>query len=193
MGLYQEIRELWKNPKDELGKIYRERLILWRREPVLVRLERPTRLDRARSLGYRAKKGIIVIRVRVNRGGRKRLKIRKGRKSKHFRRRKILGKNYQQVAEERANKKYINLEVLNSYKVGEDGKHYWYEVILVDPQAPEIKSDKQLQWICSGKHRKRVYRGLTSAGRKSRGLRSHGLGAEKVRPSRCAVRINRLR
>ena len=97
--------------------------------------------------------------------------------------RKVVGKNYQWIAEERANRKFPNLEVLNSYYVGEDGKYYWYEVILVDPQAPEIKADKELNWICSGKHRGRVFRGLTSAAKKSRGLRKKGKGAEKIRPS----------
>lgn len=75
------------------------------------------------------------------------------------------------------------MEVLNSYWVGEDGKHKWYEVILVDPYHPAIKADPQLNWLCTGKHRGRAFRGLTSAGKKGRGLRNKGIGAEKVRPS----------
>ena len=72
MGMYQAIRQVWKKPKENLGDLYKERLIEWRRQDVLTRIERPTRLDRARSLGYRAKKGISITRVRVKRGGRKR-------------------------------------------------------------------------------------------------------------------------
>jgi large subunit ribosomal protein L15e len=184
MVMYKRIRELWKKPKERLKELYRERLILWRKEPVIVKLERPTRLDRARSLGYKAKKGYVIVRVRVLRGGRKREKIRKGRRSKHMRRRKIVGKSYQWIAEERTNRKFKNLEVLNSYKVAEDGKHYWFECILVDPHAPEIKADKKINWISSGKHRGRVYRGLTASGKRSRGiLIRKGKGAEKLRPS----------
>ena len=175
MSLYKYIRQAWKKPNNQ------QRLIKWRQEPVTVKVDHPTRLDRARSLGYKAKKGIIVVRQRVNRGGKQRPKFKGGRRSKHMRRRKVLGKNYQQIAEERANKKFPNLEVLNSYEVGKDGKHYWYEIILVDASNPTIQADKNLAWLTNKK--RRAYRGLTSAARKARGLRHKGKGAEKIRPS----------
>ncbi|NQU98483.1 50S ribosomal protein L15e [Candidatus Woesearchaeota archaeon] len=182
MGLYKHIREAWKRPKQTLKEINRARLISWRREDSTVRIKRPTRLDRARSLGYRAKQGILVVRQRVKRGGRQREQFKGGRRPKHMRRKKIVAKNYQQVAEERANKKFVNCEVLNSYKVGEDGMYYWFEIILVDRDHPQILKDKQLGWMIL--KRGRAQRGLTSAGRKGRGLRGNkGLGAEKLRPS----------
>ncbi len=90
-------------------------------------------------------------------------------------------KSLQLIAEERTSRKYVNMEVLNSYWVGEDGKHIWYEVILVDPHHPVIKSDSRLNWICN--IRGRAERGLTSAGRKSKGQRGRGKGTEKTRPS----------
>jgi large subunit ribosomal protein L15e len=80
--------------------------------------------------------------------------------------------SYQWVAEQRANKHFPNLEVLSSYNIGKDGKHYFFEVILVDPETPEIKNDSTINWICNTTNRKRVYRGLTTAGKKSRGLSS---------------------
>lgn len=182
MGLYVKIRELWKRPKQNLGDLWKQRLIKWRREPVTIRISRPTRLDRARSLGYKAKPGIIVVRQRVSRGGRMRPKFKGGRRPKHMRRKKILRKNYQQIAEERAAKKYPNLEVLNSYWVAKDGKYYWHEIILVDKEHPAIKSDKNLSWMSQKQHKRRAYRGLTSAGKRSRGtLLRKGKGAEKVR------------
>ncbi len=183
MSLYKYIREAWKNPKSGLGDIWKERLIKLRKEPVTVRVKRPTRLDRARSLGYKAKQGFVIVRQRVIRGGRQREKIVAARRPKHNRRRKNVGKSYQWIAEERAAKKYLNCEVLNSYYVADDGKHYWYEVILVDKNHPQILSDKNLSWIAEKQHKGRVYRGLTSAGRKSRGLLNKGKGAEKIRPS----------
>ena len=108
-------------------------------------------------------------------------KFKSGRRSAHMRRTKILSKNYQQVAEERAHKKFVNCEVLNSYKAGEDGKNYWYEVILVDTYHPQMLKDKHLQFLRFKTGR--AERGLTSAGRKARGLRKKGTGAEKIRPS----------
>ncbi len=187
MSLYKHIRDIWKKPKEGLGDLWRERLIAWRREQSTTKLNRPTRIDRARSLGYKAKQGYVVVRQRVLRGGHKRPMIKKGRRSKHYGQRLSLRKNYQVIAEERANKKFKNLSVLNSYWVMEDGKYYWFEVILVDPSHPVIKSDKKINWICDPKHRSRVFRGQTSAGRKMRGLRGNkGKGAEKARPSRRA-------
>ncbi len=186
MGMYQAIRELWTQPKEKLGELYKQRLIQWRKENVITSIERPTRIDRARALGYKAKKGITVVRVRVARGGRKREARKHGRRSRTMRRKKIVGMSYQWIAEQKVQRSYKNLEVLNSYWVGKDGLHYWFEVIMVDPFMPEIKSDKQLNWICYRKHTNRVLRGRTSAGQRSRGLLNKGKGAEKIRPGRRA-------
>jgi large subunit ribosomal protein L15e len=180
MGMYKAIRESTKNVSPELR---RTRLAEWRKTNSIERIKRPTNLARARSLGYRAKEGIILARVRVPRGGRKRPMIKKGRRSKTRRMKKILDMNYQTVCEQRANKKFINCEVLNSYFVAKDGKSYWYEVILIDVNSPSIKKDKVLNWITKKKHTGRVYRGLTSSARRSRGLRNKGKGSEKARPS----------
>jgi large subunit ribosomal protein L15e len=180
-GAYQFLRELWKKPSYEFMS---PKLMGWRKEPVVTRINHPTRLDRARTLGYKAKKGFIVVRVRILRGGRRRPRPGVGgRKIKRLTISKTLKMNYQWVAEMRANRKYTNLEVLNSYPVGKDGINYFFEVIMIDPSMPEIKTDKDVKWICSNKHSGRTFRGLTSAGRKSRGLRNKGKRAIKVRPS----------
>lgn len=181
MALYKYLRDLYNNPAENLKQLWRERLVAWRKEPVTLRIARPTRIDRARSLGYRAKPGFIVVRQRVGRGGHQRPKIRAGRRSKHSRRRLVLSKRYQQIAEERANKKFKNCEVLNSYYLLKDGKYYWYEIIMVDKAHPAILADKNINWVSSGKHKGRVYRGKTSAGKHSRGLTHKGKGAEKLR------------
>ena len=186
MGIYKYIRETWKNPKANLGDIWQKRILEWKKEDVTVRVKKPTRIDKARYLGYKAKQGYIVVRQRVRRGGRQRETIRKGRRSKHFGRRKDLDKSYQSVAEERAVKKYPNCRVLNGYYVGGDGDYFWYEVILVDCSHPQILADPRINWIFESKHKGRVFRGLTSVARKSRGLRHKGKGAEKLRPSRTA-------
>ncbi|MFW6014111.1 MAG: 50S ribosomal protein L15e [Nanoarchaeota archaeon] len=186
MGVYQKIREIWKKPKENLGQLWKERLIKWRRGPSTVRVERPTRLDRARSLGYKAKQGIFVVRQRLKRGGHERERIKAGRRPKAYGRTKPLSQSYQTIAELRVSKKYPNCEVLNSYWVAQDGIYYWYEVIVVDKSHPVVKSDKNLKWISNKTNKGRVFRGLTSSEKKSRGLRKKGKGSEKIRPSRTA-------
>ncbi|HDD45948.1 MAG TPA: 50S ribosomal protein L15e [Candidatus Aenigmarchaeota archaeon] len=165
-----QLCNIWKN--SEARDIVKGRLVLWRKEGTVVRVEKPTRLERARRLGYKAKHGFVVVRVRVKKGKRKRPKVSGGRVPKKAGRFFTLGKSKQVVAEEKAARKYPNMEVLNSYYVGEDGQYKWYEVIMVDPAHPEIKADKDINWICKPVHKGRAFRGLTSAGKKSRGLRA---------------------
>jgi large subunit ribosomal protein L15e len=164
-GLYQYLRENWK-------KNLASKLVIWRKQKVVERIEKPTRLDRARALGYKAKQGFVLCRVRVRKGGRRRpLYGRGGRKpSKAGLVKFTPGKSLQWQAEEKAARKFPNLEVLNSYYVGEDGTYKWFEVILVDPHHPNIKNDPKINWICKPAHKGRVFRGLTSAGKKSRGV-----------------------
>ena len=189
MGFYKYLREAWKAPKKNLTESYKDMLFVARREPATLRLDYPTRLDRARSLGYKAKQGIFVVRQRVTRGGHTRPDIKGGRRPKANTQTKVVNKSYQQIAEERVAKQYTNCEVLNSYHVIEDGLHKWFEVIMVDRTAPTILKDNKRNWISLQKGR--AFRGLTSSGKKSRGLRNKGIGAEKVRPGQKANR-NRL-
>lgn len=178
-GLYHHLRNLWREHDRELIK---DRMIQWRAGLAIAEVEKPLRLDKARALGYKAKKGFFVVRVRLNRGGRKRPRHNHGRKSRKQHERKILKMSYQWVAEQRAEKRYPNLEVLNSYYLGKDGKHYFFEVILVDPSKPEIKGDRTINWICNPENHNRAARGLTGSGKKSRGLSSRS-PTLKVRPS----------
>lgn len=96
--------------------------------------------------------------------------------------RKTLKMNYKWIAEQRASRKFSNLEVLNSYKIGKDGINYFYEIIMIDTTRPEIKNDDNLNKIGVGANNNRANRGLTSAGKKSRGLRNKH-PTTKVRPS----------
>ena len=182
----KHLGSVWKQPKQNIPAVARrDRMAGWRREPVFQRIERPTRLDAARRVGYRAKQGITVVRTRVRRGGLRKGKIHMKRKPSKAGIKKItMAKSIQRMAEERTSKRYPNLEVLNSYWVGEDGKNKFFEVIMVDPHHPAIKADKQLGWIAEGNsHRGRAFRGKTSAGKRGRGLYNKGKGAEKLRPS----------
>ena len=190
--MYNYIKKAWNRPKESYVKeLMKSRIPEWRKGLSVVRVKHPTRLDRARELGYKAKQGVVMARVRVRRGGRRKSRPNAARKpSKMGVKKYTPKKSIQWIAEERAQRKYPNLEVLNSYWVGEDGRYKYYEVIFVDPAHPAIKRDGDLRWIAEKQHTGRVHRGLTSAGKHSRGLRKKGKGAEKIRPS---IRANKGR
>ena len=133
---------MWKTNSDEL----RAKTTLWRNEPTINRIQRPSRLDRARRLGYKAKQGIIVVRTRVGRGGMRKQRPTSGRRPKHLGVVRIKqSESMQKVAERRVNEKYPNTEVLGSYYLHKDGKNIWYEIILADPSHPSISNDKEMR------------------------------------------------
>jgi len=188
MGAYKYLEELWKKKQsDVLNFILRVRTWEYRQLPVLHRANRPSRPDKARRLGFKAKQGFVVYRIRIRRGGRKR-PVSKG---------IVYGKPASQgivklkptrslraTAEERVGRALSELRVLNSYWVAQDGTHKYFEVILVDPFHNAIRNDPRINWICNPVHKHREIRGLTSAGKKSRGLRVKGNKAKNLRPSR---------
>ena len=147
--MYRHLKQAWRKPDDSYVKsLMRKRVIVWRRQPTIVRVDKPTRIDRARRLGYKAKKGFVVVRVRVRRGGRRKPRPKMGRRQKRMGVSKYTpAKSIKLIGEERVARKYPNLEVLSSYWVWEDGVSKWYEVILVDPSSPSIISDKDIGWI----------------------------------------------
>lgn len=167
-GMYHYLGEAWKKPNITL---LRQRMIGWRKSSVFTRVDKPLRLDRARALGYKDKKGFVVIRIRVKRGGHTRTRPNKGRRSKRMHTRKNLQMSYKWIAEQRVANKFKNLEVLSSYQIGKDGMNYFYEVICVDASRPEIKNDKTLSWIAKKGNKRRALRGLTSSAKKTRGFR----------------------
>jgi large subunit ribosomal protein L15e len=184
-SMYGHIADAWKQPKQgETRQVNWERMVEYRRGESFVRVDKPTRLNRARALGYKAKQGFVMVRAKVRKGSLRKRAINKGRRAKRKGITKITtGKNSQRIAEERTAKRFPNLEVLNSYWVGEDGRSKYYEVILVDTHHPVILSDPRINWIAGRAHKGRAFRGLTSAGKRGRGLHNKGIGAEKHRPS----------
>ncbi|MDO8516710.1 MAG: 50S ribosomal protein L15e [Nanoarchaeota archaeon] len=166
-GIYYYLSKAWRTPDPETQ---RKRMVEWRASDAIVKVEKPLKLQKARMLGYKAKKGIIVVRVKLLRGGRKRPRPRKGRRSKRMSVRKTLQMNYRGVAEQRAARRYRNMEVINSYFVGKDGMYYFFEVILADRDSPDLKNDRQFSYL-SKSTRGKAFRGTTSAGVRSRGLR----------------------
>ncbi len=184
----KNLQKEFKKQKDEdydYKSLYTKKLIGFRNlKETVTTIKKPSNIPKARALGYKAKQGVIVCLTKVRKGSGIMHRPKKGRRPKRMGVNKLTRRiSIQRMAEQKADNKYPNLEVLNSYLVGEDGQHKFYEVILLDPNHPSIVNDMDYNWICSEKHKGRAYRGLTSAGKKNRGLVKKGTGTEKNRPS----------
>lgn len=191
-SVYGYLGDQWKKHDTSYKSPQKTRMIQWRKEKNFLRVDRPVRIDRARSLGYKAKQGYIIVRGRVRHGGLNRHQIKGGRKASARGTKKLTpAKSTQRITEERAAAHFPNMEVLNSYWVGKDGMYHYFEVILVDPAHPAIVNDPKINWISAFPNRRRVLRGKTSAGQKGRGLMYTGKGAEKARPSSRAHQMKR--
>ena len=189
--------ELYKHKQsDVLRFLLRVRCWEYRQLNVIHRATRPSRPDKARRLGYKAKQGYVIYRIRVRRGGRKR-PVPKGATYGKPTNQGVNQLKYQRslrtTAEERVGRKCANLRVLNSYWVNQDATYKYFEVILVDPQhstppppslpplrrllvldnvlmIDAIRRDPRINWICGATMKHRESRGLTSAGKQSRGI-----------------------
>merc|ERR1712005_82874 len=175
MGAYKYLREIWNRKQSDVTR-FLQRVRAWefRQLPTIYRATRPTRPDKARRLGYKAKQGYCIYRVRVRRGGRKR-PVHKGQVYGKPRNAGITAlkarRSLRSVAEERVARKAGNMRVLNSYWVNADASH------------KAFRRDPRINWIVNPVHKHRELRGVTSAGRANRGLRSKAHGATKRRPS----------
>jgi len=138
--------QVWLKMLKENPMELRQRAVIWRNENAVTRVEKPSRIARARRLGYKAKQGIIVIRMRVGTGGMRKQRPRGGRRPKHLGVTKIKADvSMKQVAERRVLERYPNMKLLGSYFLYKDGMHYWFEVVLADPSHPRIAKDKEIR------------------------------------------------
>merc|ERR1712000_615723 len=193
MGAYKYLEEIWKKKQsDAMRFLLRLRCWEYRQLPVLTRVNHPTRPDKARRLGYKAKQGFVVYRVRVRRGSRKR-RVSKGIVYGKPKGQGVTQLKFQRslrsVAEERIGRRAGNLRVLNSYWVNQDATYKYFEVILVDPSHTTIRNDPRINWIVAPVMKHRELRGLTSAGRHNRGL--VGKDTATTRPSLLAALCGR--
>ena len=175
MGAYKYVAELHrKKQSDVMRFLSRVRCWEYRQKNVIHRASRPTRPETAKKLGYKAKQGFVVYRVRIRRGNRKR-PVRKGVNYGKPTTQGINELKYQKpmraTAEERVGRRVSNLRVLNSYWVNQDSSYKYFEVICVDPFHKAIRRDPRYNWICNPVHKHREQRGLTSAGKKYRGIK----------------------
>ena len=186
MGAYKYITETFQKEYKERSEEYRQRVIAWRKKPSIEKVDKPTNITRARTLGYKAKQGYIVVRVRVDKGRRTRRKTMGGRKPKSNYKFVQPGHSHQVIAEQRANRKYRNLEVLNSYWVGEDGNYKYFEILLADPTKPSVN-------ISSVIRQGKSFRGLTSAGQKGKGTKKKTANKRRKRDDTIKTRARTRR
>ncbi len=138
--------QVWLKMLKENPMELRQRAVIWRNQNAITRVEKPSRIARARRLGYKAKQGIIVVRMRVGTGGMRKQRPRGGRRPKHLGVTKIKADvSMKQVAERRVLERYPNMKLLGSYFLYKDGMHYWFEVVLADPSHPRIAKDKEIR------------------------------------------------
>ena len=138
--------QVWLKMLKENPMELRQRAVIWRNQNAVTRVEKPSRIARARRLGYKAKQGIIVVRMRVGTGGMRKERPRGGRRPKHLGVTKIKADvSMKQVAERRVLERYPNMKLLGSYFLYKDGMHYWFEVVLADPSHPRIAKDKEIR------------------------------------------------
>ncbi|KAE9985701.1 hypothetical protein EG327_004622 [Venturia inaequalis] len=174
MGALKYVEELQKKKQsDVLRFLLRVRCWELRQLKVIHRASRPSRPDKARRLGYKAKQGYVIYRIRVRRGGRKRPSPKGatyGKPTNQGINQLKYQRSLRSTAEERVGKRCANLRVLNSYWINQDSTYKYYEIILVDPQHKAIRRDPRINWIVNPVHKHRESRGLTATGKKSRGL-----------------------
>lgn len=138
--------QLWLQMVKDNTQQLRDRATIWRKQNAIIRIDKPTRIQRARRLGYKAKQGIVVIRMRVGTGGMRKQRPVAGRRPKHLGVVRIKADvSMKEVAEHRVLKRYPNMKLLGSYFLYKDGMHYWFEVILADPSHARISKDKELR------------------------------------------------
>lgn len=124
-------------PSAVLRFLLRVRAWEYRQQNKITRVNHPTRPDKARRLGYKAKQGFVIYRVAVRRGARKR-PVARGiiyGKPKHQGVHLTAARNLRSHAEERVGRRCANLRVLNSYWVNQDATYKYYEVMCVACRA----------------------------------------------------------
>merc|ERR1712203_609051 len=143
MGAYKYMSEIYrKKQSDVLRYLLRIRCWQYRQLTKVHRVPRSTRPDKARRLGYKNKQGKQQKPVR----------------------------NLQSIAEERVGRRVLGLRILSSYWVGQDSTYKYFEVIMIDIHHKAITRDPKINWMCSNLTKHRELRGLTTAGKSSRGL-----------------------
>ena len=133
-----------------------------RAAPPLSPLTPLPRPDEARRLGFKAKQGYVIYRIRVRHGGYKR-PVPKGatfgKPVSHGVNQLQFARSLQSAAEERTGRHRGALRLLNPYWVGEESTYQFFEVILIDPFHTAIRRNPDPWWTTKPVHNHEEIRG----------------------------------
>ena len=184
-SMYAYVREAWKKPAETgVKELQWQRMQEWRREGSVVRLEHPTRIDRARNLGYKAKQGIAVVRVTYKAGRAAEIPVRPrpavcpdgeephhpGEKSSA----NCRGTGFREISR--------TWKCSTPTGLARTGSRSGSRLSLWTATTRPFRPTRPLL-AAKPAHRGRAERGKTSAGGKGRGMMTRGRGTEKTRPS----------
>ncbi len=130
MGARKYITKSFRNSVKKRTIEYKNRIISYRKaDKKIVKIDKPTNPVRAKTLGFKQSKDYLVYRLTVRKGMRARPKPDQGRKPGKSRKFKEPGFSWKDYAENTLMKYRNNLEIVGSYKVGEDGDTSFFEVL----------------------------------------------------------------
>ena len=114
-NMYYYIGQTWRKIfSDKQGDI-KTRMIQWRKNPTIIKLDKPNRLDKARMLGYKDKQGYVVVNIKVGRGGMRKSRPKSGRRQRHIGTTRIKSSmNMGTISENRVLNKYPNLSLIKN-------------------------------------------------------------------------------
>lgn len=110
----------------------REILMELVKAPMIYRVDHPTRLFKARALGYKAKQGYFIVRIRISKG------LTRRERPNHARHPSKAGIYFgyalsaKEIAKHRIQRKYPNADILGIYYLVENGNYKWFEAVLKD-------------------------------------------------------------
>ncbi|KAG7173143.1 60S ribosomal protein L15-like 2 [Homarus americanus] len=164
---YKYMQEIYRKKRSDVMRfLLRIRAWQYRHLNKLHRAPRPTRPEKASRLGYKAKQGYVIYRIRIRRGGRKR-PVPKGatygKPKSHGVNQLKPTHNLQSLAE--VCRRLGSLRVLNSYWVAQDSTFKYYKVIVLHIRHNNIMKDASINWMCNPTHGLREMHGKTSAGK----------------------------
>ena len=113
------------------------------------RIRVPSRPHRARTLGYKNKNHMILVRARIRRGGTAPMIPDKSRTPSNIGKHRTRDIPLSKILAQRVSRKYPTLRVLNYYPIQKDGKYLYYQYIMYDPVqiGPVPGANRPKGWV----------------------------------------------
>ncbi|XP_045142181.1 60S ribosomal protein L15-like [Echinops telfairi] len=157
MNAHKYLQELWRR-KESTVKCFPLQVHFWQCHQLLMLhwVLHSAQANKACRLGCKAKQHYVIDRIHLRHGGQKcpgPKSATYGKPVHHALIQLKFSRSLQCVAEERAECHSGALRVLNSYWVGEDSMHKFFEVNFIDPCHKAIRRNPDTQWITKPLHK----------------------------------------